>query len=82
MRKNIKYIDVRNKRKKMKISIGKMSELIKENFDKSIAPTTYYKKEVGEIPTTTEEANMFCTILNLKPSVFFKEKLPYQESCD
>ncbi|MEG1705052.1 MAG: hypothetical protein RR290_00565 [Clostridia bacterium] len=72
MKSEVKYIEVRIKRKKMNISINDMSKILKEQYKRKISPSTYAKKETGKIPITADEIIDICSIIKEKTSIFFK----------
>jgi transcriptional regulator with XRE-family HTH domain len=71
MKENIKYKKLREIRKKKGYSAKYMAiELTKRQ--QQIAESTYYKKEIGYIPITVDEAQEIVNILKCSPLIFFK----------
>lgn len=60
------YKELREKRKKKKISVNDIASIINKS------PTTYSKKERGELPITIDEAKEICNFLKCSPLIFFK----------
>ena len=60
------YSKVRQIRKEMGITIQYMTDEL--GFK---SPSTYSKKERGELPITVEEVKHICVILKISPLLFF-----------
>lgn len=57
-------------RKKRKLKLEDLAIVIGKS------PANYYKKEVGDVPFTLEEAEKIAKFLKLKPnSIFFKDNI-------
>lgn len=69
------FAEIKEVRKKNKITIIEMANYL--NFK---SPSTYCKKENGDIPITIEEAEKICTKLNISPLYFFGKKFDCQSN--
>lgn len=70
--KTIKFPQVRKSRKKKKYTAKYMSDKLKKMGFK-ISVSTYYGKEKGTIPVTTDEVIAICEILQEKVYIFFSK---------
>lgn len=70
-----RYDKVKEERLKKKMSIKDMTELLNQirlaRGAKSITPSTYYKKENGEIPVFIDEAEDIAKVLGRSIKIFF-----------